>query len=112
HFLQDPSASERLYWRDWLCAVNLRAPWNTDYGIATQRLAGARSAGDTFTHEADCLLEFTVTTLPSADQIEMRFRAQDASNYWQVTVDSSGNLDLDEVVGGVVTQRGTAAGVI
>lgn len=94
--------------------AQLTAPWNaSDYGIATQRLAGARSAGDTFTHEANCLIEFTVATLPGAGtQIELRFRVQDATNYWQVTVDSTGALDLDEVVAGVVTQRGTAAGVI
>lgn len=93
--------------------AQLGAPWNaSDYGIATQRLAGARSAGDTFTHEANCLIEFTVATLPIADQIELRFRVQDATNYWQVTVDGAGNLDLDEVVAGVVTQRGTAAGVV
>lgn len=92
--------------------ADLPAPWNTDYGVSTQRLAGARSAGDTFTHEANCILDFRVTTLPAADQIEFRFRVQDATNYWQVTVDSTGAIDLDEVVAGVVTQRGTAAGVI
>lgn len=80
--------------------------------VATQRLAGARAAGDTFTHTANCSIGFVVTTRPSADQIELRFRIQDASNYWQVTVDSSGNLDLDEVVAGTPTQRGTAAGAV
>jgi hypothetical protein len=95
---------------DYVRAAQLKGAWTSDYGIATQRLAGARSPGDTFTHEADCLIEFTVATLPSAGQIEMRFRIQDASNYWQVTVDSSGNLDLDEVVAGSPTQRGTDAG--
>jgi hypothetical protein len=94
--------------------AQLTAPWNaSDYGLATQQLAGARAPGDTFTHEANCLIEFTVATLPGAGtQIELRFRVQDATNYWQVTVDSTGALDLDEVVAGVVTQRGTAAGVI
>jgi len=97
---------------DFARVVDLAAPWTTDYGIATQRLAGARSAGDTFTHEGNALIEFTVGTVPVADQIELRFRIQDATNYWQVTVDSTGALDLDEVVAGVVTQRGTSAGVI
>jgi len=87
-------------------------PWNNDYGIVTQRLSGARLAGDAFTHEANALIEFVVATVPSAGQIELRFRIQDATNYWQVTVDSAGNLDLDEVVAGVVTQRGTSAAVI
>ncbi len=90
----------------------LPTPWDSDNGIATQVLAGVRAAGDTFTHEADCLIEFEVTTVPAALQIELRFRIQDASNFWQVTIDSTGALDLDEVVATVVTQRGTAAGVI
>lgn len=93
--------------------AQLGAPWNaSDTGIATQVLAGARAPGDTFTHEGNCLIEFTVGTVPAALQIELRFRVQDATNYWQVTIDSAGNLDLDEVVAGVVTQRGTAADVI
>ena len=97
---------------DRFCVADLPSPWNADYGIASQRLAGARVAGDTFTHEADCLVEFTVDALPAANQIELWFRKQDANNYWAVTVDASGNLDLDEVVGGVATQRGMAATVI
>lgn len=92
--------------------AQLPTPWDTDNGIATEVLAGARNAGDTFTHEADCLIEFEQTTLPAAGQTEMRFRIQDASNYWQVTIDSAGDIDLDEVVATVVTQRGTAAAVI
>ena len=92
--------------------ADLPAPWTTDNGIATTVLAGARSAGDTFTHEANCLIEFTQTTVPAALQTELRFRIQDATNYWQVTVDSTGALDLDEVVAGSATQRGTSAGVI
>ena len=92
--------------------ASLPAPWNTDDGIATSTLDGARSAGDTFTHEADCLIEFIATTIPSGDQIEMRFRIQDATNFWQVTIDSAGDIDLDEVVAGTPTERGTAAAVI
>lgn len=96
---------------DYIRVAALPTPFNVAYGLATQRLSGARSAGDTFSHEADFVGNFVVDTLPS-DQIEMRFRVQDASNYWQVTVDSTGALDLDEVVSGSATQRGTAAGVV
>ncbi len=95
-----------------LSVSQLGAPFTDDFGIATDRLAGARSAGDTFTHTADCFIEFTVTTVPSALQIEMSFRIQDATNRWKVTVDSSGDTDLDEIVAGAPTQRGTAAAVI
>lgn len=92
--------------------AQMGVPFTTDYGLATSQLAGARSAGDLFTHEGNCLIEFTTTTIPSAGQIEVRFRIQDTTNYWQVTIDSTGALDLDEVVAGTPTQRGTAAGVI
>lgn len=97
---------------DDLKLVRLPAPWNTDYGIATQRLAGNRSAGDVFVHIANALIAFTVTTRPVAGNVDFRFRIQDATNYWQVTIDSTGALTLNEVVGGGATLRATAAGVI
>jgi hypothetical protein len=92
--------------------VNLPAPFNTATGLATDILTGSRSQGDTFTHTADCWIEFTCTTLPASGQHEIQFRKQDATNYWQVTIDSSGAFDLDEVVSGTPTQRATSAGVI
>jgi len=110
--LHDVGIGALNLYADYLRALQLPAPFDTDYGLATQRLAGARSAGDTFTHEANCIIEWTQTTVPSALQTEVRFRIQDATNYWQVTVDSTGALDLDEVVAGTPTQRATAAGVI
>lgn len=98
---------------DDLKSAKLGAPFNDDYGIATQRLNGARNAGDTFTHIANCWLGATVTTVPSSGQLEIQFRKQDVNNYWQVTVDSSGNVDLDEIVGGnPPVQRGTGTGVV
>lgn len=96
---------------DYIRASDLTAPWTTDNGIATQVLSGARSAGDTWTHEADHLTYTTITTLPTALQIEFRFRIQDTSNYWQITIDSAGKMDLDEVVAGVATERGTSTTV-
>lgn len=89
--------------------ANLTGDWATDYGIATDRLAGSRSAGNTFSHEANAVIEFVVDTLPSGGQIELWFRKQDASNYWAVTVDSSGEVNLDEVVSGSATQRASLA---
>lgn len=89
----------------------LPAPWNTDYGIATDRHAGSVDAGQTFTHEADCLIEFTATTVPSADNIDVFFRAQDSSNYWIARITSGGALDLIEVVAGTPTSRGSGGTV-
>lgn len=90
----------------------LPAPWDTDYGIATERLAGARTAGDTFTHEADCLIEFELTLVPSGLTVDVFFRIQDASNYWRIRIPSTGNLTLAEIVAGVPTNRATASGVL
>jgi hypothetical protein len=96
---------------DWRVA-DLGDPWATAYALATERLSGSQSAGQTFSHEADCLIEFEATTLPSSGQIELFFRIQDASNYWRVTINSSGDLDLDEIVSGSATQRGTSAAAV
>ncbi len=97
---------------DAMKVAQLLAPWNTDYGIATDRLAGARTAGDTFVHEADCLLEFTVDTLQSAGFIELFFRVQDASNYWKIRINTGGTSILSEVVSGAETDRASGAGVV
>jgi hypothetical protein len=93
-------------------AAQLPAPWTTDAGIATQILSGARSAGDTFTHEANCLIDFTVTTLPSAGNIDIRFREQDTSNYWQLLISATGGFTLNEVVAGTPTSRATQASAV
>ena len=93
-------------------ALTLGALWGSDYGIATQRLAGARSQGDTFTQTADAIIEWTLTTRPSASVAELRFRKQDASNYWSVQVDSTGAITLYEVVATAPTSRGTAAAAV
>lgn len=104
-----------LAWRvglltlDSLRVSQLPSPWDTDFGIATDRLAGARSAGDTFTHEADCLIEFEVTTVGIAPgQNDILFRIQDATNYWRARAQPDGNFILAEVVAGVPTNRGNA----
>ncbi len=98
---------------DTMRVSQLSAPWTDDYGIATDRLAGARSAGDTFTHEADCLLEYTVDTLPtSTNRIRVALRRQDADNYWHNRVESTGQVNLYEVVSGSPALRAASgAGV-
>ncbi len=87
-----------------------------DQRLATDILEAPRSAGDTFTHEADFVGEFTVDALPSAGQIEFWFRIADSTpaseDLWRVTIDSTGAIDLDELVAGTPTQRGTSAAAI
>jgi hypothetical protein len=101
--------TQGVFTLDGLRMRDLPAPFDTDYGPATQQLAGARSAGDAFSHEANCFIKFVCTTRPSAGNVDLRFRQQDATNYWQITVDSAGALVLNEVVAGTPTQRATAA---
>lgn len=92
--------------------LDLPAPYTTDYGISTQRLVSP-SGGATFAHTADCLLDFTVTTLPSSGTaILVYFRKQDSNNYWRILVNSAGDFQLTEVVAASGTQRGLASGVV
>lgn len=96
---------------DYMRVARLGGPWADDYGIATTRLAGARSVSDLFTHEAGALwLEFTVTTLPASGEITINFRRQDNNNCWQLTLDSTGAFVLNEVVSGTPTARLLATG--
>lgn len=90
----------------------LATPWNDDWAIASQRLSGARSQGDTFTHDGNCIIDLVVTTLPTSGNIDVHFREQDANNFWQLLVSSAGVMTLNEVVAGAVTQRGTISGVV
>lgn len=81
---------------------DLPSPWASDYGIATQRLEGTRAAGDSFSHEANCLI-----TWNAALNSSLAFRWQDDDNCWRVNVGADGSLTLNEVVSGVATARGT-----
>lgn len=80
--------------------------------LVTSELSGALVADATYSHEANCLVRFTVGTLPSAGTIEVAFRRQDTDNLWKVQISSSGALSLIERVGGTDTSRATAAGVV
>jgi hypothetical protein len=82
----------------------------TVYDDAITRLLGSRSAGDTFTHPADFIMAYTITTVPSAGGINVEFRYQDATNYWMVQVWNDGTFKLFDRVAGTFTQRAIAAG--
>jgi hypothetical protein len=95
---------------DYIRIAQLGGPWQSDYGIATQRLAGARSATNAFTHEANAFwLDFVLTTLPSSGNIEIEVRRTDANNCWKLQVTSAGAFNLIEVVAGTPTTRTTIA---
>lgn len=103
---------QNIHYFDFARVFELGAPWDSDFGIVTQRLAGARSPGDTFSHEADCLIELTVDTRPVSDLIILQFRIQDSDNLWKITVNSAGNITLIERVGAGDTTRGSSAGAV
>lgn len=87
--------------------ADLGAPFDTDWGLVTTRLDGARAGGDSFTHEPDFVFDIVITTLAAGMQIA--FRMQDANNYWRVDINADGSLALQEVIAGTPTSRGTAA---
>lgn len=91
--------------------IQLPAPFNTDYGLATDRLAGTISDGTLFTHEADCIIEWEVTTLATTNFAAVKFRAQNVgTDFWRVEAWDTGELKLREFIAGVGTVRATAAG--
>jgi len=93
--------------------LDLPPPWNDDYGIATQRLSGSVPVGTAFTHTANCLIEWTQTTLPTAGTYtDVFFRQQDVNNRWLVEIDSAGNFDLLERIGGSYFGRLSFGGAV
>lgn len=93
---------------DNLRVTDLPAPWNTDYGIATNRTASP-SAGASTTMEANALVEFAWTAATGAT-LELDVRRTDASNRWIVRGSQAGStIKLIECNAGVETERSSAA---
>lgn len=95
---------DNLYSRD------LPYPFNTDHGLAV--VNEAAPVGQ-YTNFADQISEFTITA-PGvlANSGGFRFRVQDANNYWRIYYNSSGQMRLDTISGGVATNRISAGGII
>lgn len=89
----------------------LETRFASDDVYLTQRLAGARTTGDTFTHAADGIINVDITALPSSGTMDLEFRRQDASNLWKVSISSAGAINLYERVAGVDTSRANGTGV-
>jgi hypothetical protein len=103
---------------DYLRLRQLPAPFDTDYGLATINDT-TLTTGDTFVGNADGSHDFFFT-LPSSptggDKIELRYRRQDASNYWSAysqrnVGNTAWDFLLDEVVAGTPTNKTTVTGV-
>lgn len=65
---------------------------------------------ETFVHNANGYLMFSIGTLSTVGDMKIRFRIQDANNYWQLVLTTTGRLQLNEVVAGTPTQRADVAG--
>ncbi len=92
--------------------LDLGGVWLDPYGPHTEKYLGNGSAGQTFRHTANGIIEWTQTTLPSAGSTNIHFRRQDASNFWQVYTNATGEFTLRECVAGAFTLRATVAGVV
>lgn len=99
---------------EYIRAIQLPAPFDTDAGLVTDSVAGALSNDTAFTHEADFWIEIVIGALPS-DQLEFDVRrpvAGSDANGWRITVDSAGTLSLFERVSSAPTLVASAVGVV
>lgn len=80
--------------------------------LATLDVSSPVSAQD-YTGVANGIFHLDVTA-PGvlANQTELRFRVQDANNYWTAYFDSSGNFKIDSVASGTPTNRLTVSSAI
>jgi len=86
---------------DALKMVRVGGDWNTDYGI-TDVHATPGVSGTDYTGTADGIYDLIVTAPASlAGDAGLRFRKQDASNYWVAYFDSAGAFKVDKYVAGV-----------
>ena len=93
-------------------------PFAAAYGMATQRLAGSVAQGTAFSHEADCLIEWTQVALPTFDYTRVTIRDPIPDEpfgrpEWWLMVAANGTLLLYERddVGGT-TRASTFAGAV
>lgn len=94
--------------RDNVAVSDLPAPFDDDFGLATDR-KGTSVPGDTLAHAADGIVE-AVWTAVTDDNLELDVRRTDDGNRWVVRCDQAGStVKLIERVGGVETERGSAA---
>lgn len=105
-FVQNRIGASTLFGSLRVC--QLAAPWDIDYGIATNRIISPTS-GDTTTSEADAVTEMTWTA--ATGQVwELSVRRTDDNNLWIVRCDQAGGfVKLIERNAGVETERSSAA---
>lgn len=87
-------------------AANWGTDWQTDTAFLSANVA-TPTTGETITHEADCLLEFTWT--PGAGEtLSLEFRKTDANNLWRLDcAQAGGTIKLWKREAGVETEYST-----
>lgn len=105
--LWGPNANTQSITLDDWRVVDLPAPFNSDYGIATSRAISPAPAA-TQARTADAIIEYTTVVPPNSEQA-IHVRYVDSNNRWKLTINSTGSLLLNEVNAGVATPRGSYA---
>lgn len=106
------STNSNAWTMDNLKIVQLPAPFNTDFGIATLNIASPADATD-YTATADQELSLTLTAPGSiTEEAGIIYRKLDADNYWRAYFDTAGAFKVDSVSAGTPTNRINVAGVI
>ena len=102
---RDPSGTASFdFWR----CEQLSAPFNTDYGDATARVASP-AVGETITGEANAVIEM-IWTAATGQVWEFSVRHTDDNNRWIVRCDQAGStIKLIERNAGTETERSSAA---
>lgn len=100
---------ETIYYDDMKVGKILSGVWLRDYGPGRLAIPGAILAGATFTHTANFLMYFQLVNNGTAGSTVIKFRIQDALNYWNVSITSGGVATINEVVAGINTVRATSA---
>lgn len=96
----------------WLCdyvaAANLPAPWNTIWGIVTDRVASPVD-GETITQLADAFVFFE-WTCATGEVLNIMVRRTDDDNCWIIRCDQANStMKLIKKEGGVETESGSQA---
>lgn len=88
--------------------IELGAPWDSEYGVATDRKA-VSLANDTLTMAADAVVEHTFTAQTGVTK-ELYIRETDTNNRWIIRCSQAGStVKLIELNGGVETERGSGS---
>lgn len=97
---------------DDLNVFDFPAPWTQDPCAAFSRLTNPVATNTTNAPAGDAVLNYTFTYSSAADTYTIvRFRKQDATNYWYVYSTPVGSINLRQVSASVGTDRGSAASV-